>query len=147
MMERGNFLSKDSGWEPKAWPTRLFLLLATLEGLACLLFFVLLPTDPDTRSSLGYSATRYALMGAVLVPTLVLSLLLFKTWRDRTFAEKIAGRLLHNERTIPTIILVAGMAGLLLLGWVLLYQGEFLAQLNRDKILRLAPFPVWGLRL
>jgi len=146
-MESNNFPLKDSGWQPKAWPTHLFFLLTTLEGLAFLLFFLLLPTDADTRGSLGYSATRYVLLGAVLVPTLVFSGLLFKVWKDRTLAEKIAGRLLQNEQTIPMIILVTGLAGLLLLGWVLMYQGEFLAELNRDKILRLAPFPAWGLLL
>lgn len=146
-MERGDSLSKDSGWQPKAWPTRLFFLLATLEGLAFLLFFLLLPTDPDTRTRLGYSTTRYILLVAVLIPTLIFSALLFKTWKDRALSEKIAGRILRNERTVPTIILAAGLVGLLLLGWALMYQGHFLAELNREKLLRLIPFPVWGLLL
>ena len=144
-MERGDSLSKDSSWQPKAWPTRLFFLLDTLEGLACLLLFLLLPTDPDTRTSLGYSTTRYILLVAVLTPTLVFGALFLKTWKDRALSEKIAARLLRNEQTVPKIILITGLVGLLLLGWALMYQGHFLTELNRDKILRLVPFPVWGL--
>jgi hypothetical protein len=100
---------------------KVFLMLGVFEGVICLIWLFIIPSDPKTAWLMGYSRSRLFLVGCALTGFAAFSGLFYKSWHDSSWTEKVAEYLhgvLQNERfktfvwTITIVLLFLAITAL-----------------------------------
>jgi hypothetical protein len=113
------------------------ILIGIVEGFICLLSLFLIPSDPKNAWFLGYSLSRWVLIGFSIAVLLILSLELF---RKKFILSHI--RLILGEKTFFNLIKVSGIISGIFL-WFLLSFPTSRFEYFEDFFVRLKPILIW----
>ncbi len=130
------------------WRTRgvvLYLVLASIEGVAALIYLISIPGDAQNAWWLGLSKTRLAMAAVLFVGTAMFLGLTFKVWRDPVWRGRF---LLSVQKTLDFKALYFGLILTLFIGGVAAGHLVWLASVLTDQFVqgylqRLAPISLW----
>jgi hypothetical protein len=117
------FLHRIQNWiSPRRWLT-FFLALSAVEGAATIVYLLSIPADPKNSIFMGYSARRLAVMGVVILGSLVFAGVAYLFERKADWRER-ANALLIQRTKISTVFL-AGWVLIFLVGWMLSWSPSY----------------------
>ncbi len=116
------------------------LLVSTSAFITALILF-LVPSDPRNIIFLGLSLQRLIMMGGVSLVGILLAIFAVKTYRDKTWADRVWLSVFGRKMLAQGIRLgvVAGLAS----GWIVYFTPLYRWGNYQDYYLRVAPLVVW----